>query len=73
MTDSSAPLPTTAPLASDCLGRTCLKWRDDGELTALDLGLVLSRLARVDQQLTGTPQDVRQTQPCQSISVHERI
>jgi hypothetical protein len=30
------------------MGRTCLKWSADGELTALDLGLVLRRLAQVD-------------------------
>jgi hypothetical protein len=27
-----------------CLGRTCLKWGDDGELTSVDLLLVLERL-----------------------------
>ena len=68
MTDSSAPLSAAAPVASDCLGRTCLKWRADGELTALDLGLVLARLAQVDEELTGTPQEIRQPLPCQSIS-----
>ena len=35
----------------DCLGRTCLKWSADGELTALDRSLVLQRLAQVDQQI----------------------
>jgi hypothetical protein len=29
------------PGASDCLGRTCMKWGSDGELAALDLCLVL--------------------------------
>lgn len=33
-----------------CLGRTCLKWGDDGELTSVDLLLVLERLAQVDQE-----------------------
>jgi hypothetical protein len=32
-------------------GPTCLKWGSDGELTSLDLGLVLDRLARVDQRM----------------------
>jgi hypothetical protein len=68
MTDSSEPRPTTAPIARNCLGRTCLKWREDGELTAIDLGLVLAQLAQVDQQLTGTPQEIRQNLPCQSMS-----
>lgn len=43
--------------SSSCLGRTCLKWRADGELTALDLNLVLQRLAQVDQELTVLLQD----------------
>ena len=37
---------------NSCLGRTCLQWREDGELTSLDLSLVLERLARVDGQLS---------------------
>ena len=41
---------------SDCLGRTCLNWSADGELTALDLRLVLERLARVDQQISSLRQ-----------------
>jgi hypothetical protein len=41
---------------SDCLGRTCLKWSADGELTALDLSLVMERLAEVDQQITSLHQ-----------------
>ena len=52
MTDSN---PLNAP--SSCLGRTCLKWGDDGELNALDLSLVLERLAQVDGQLTPGRQD----------------
>jgi hypothetical protein len=39
-----------------CLGRTCLQWGPDGELTALDLNLVLERLARVNSELTAQPQ-----------------
>lgn len=35
------------------LGRTCLKWGADGELTSVDLLLVLGRLAQVDQEVTG--------------------
>jgi len=34
-----------------CLGRTCLKWSSDGELTSLDLLLVLERLAQVDHEV----------------------
>lgn len=33
-----------------CLGRTCLKWTDDGELSRPDLQLILARLARVDAE-----------------------
>ena len=52
------------PNAGDCLGRTCLKWSADGELTALDLSLVLERLAQVDQQITFLPQATPESQPC---------
>lgn len=55
MTDS---IPTL--IASDCLGRTCLQWQPDGELTALDLCLVLDRLALVDAEVLAL---VEQT-PC---------
>lgn len=34
-----------------CLGRTCLKWGRDGDLTRLDYELVLQRLAQVDRQM----------------------
>ena len=69
MTDSTETCTTLmAPVADNCLGRTCLKWSEDGELTAIDLGLVLARLAQVDQQLTSTPQELRQKLPCQSMS-----
>ncbi|MEB3263043.1 MAG: hypothetical protein VKJ66_01580 [Synechococcus sp.] len=37
--------------SSGCLGRTCLKWGADGDLTALDRDLVLQRLAQVDEQV----------------------
>lgn len=33
----------------NCLGRTCLKWQANGELTDLDLQLVLERLSQADQ------------------------
>jgi len=36
----------------DCLGRTCLKWGADGELTDVDLNLLMQRLAVVDPEVT---------------------
>ena len=54
--------------SSSCLGRTCLKWGADGELTALDLSLVLERLAQVDQEVTVLHHHTAQPQPCPSIS-----
>jgi hypothetical protein len=44
MTDSSRQL-----IPGCCLGRTCMKWAADGELSAFDLHLVLERLALVDR------------------------
>ncbi|MFM7456052.1 MAG: hypothetical protein ACKO2W_05635 [Vulcanococcus sp.] len=71
MTDSTHLPRANAPRSFDptsrtCLGRTCLKWGVDGELSALDLSLVLERLAQVDSELTRLPQD--SVQPCPSIS-----
>ncbi len=44
-----APAPGDGTGAS-CLGRTCLKWRDDGELSDRDAQLILRRLVEVDRQ-----------------------
>jgi hypothetical protein len=54
--------------ANSCLGRTCLKWGDDGELTSLDMALVMERLALVDQSVATLHQDTTGSQPCPSIS-----
>jgi hypothetical protein len=62
MTDS-----IQSPAASDCLGRTCLKWGADGELTAQDLSLVLQRLAQVDQEMN--PLVLNQPDPHPSASL----
>lgn len=43
--------PAAAAVSCSCLGRTCLHWRDDGELTEEDRDLVLRRLRLVDPQL----------------------
>lgn len=51
-----------------CLGRTCLKWQADGELTPLDLRLVLERLALVDQDATVLLDRTVDDLPCPSIS-----
>ena len=58
MTDSSLLTSSTS-----CLGRTCLKWSADGELTALDLSLVLQRLARVDRELSSLDTDATLSLP----------
>ncbi len=39
-----------AAAASGCLGRSCMKWGADGELSPLDLQAVLERLSAVDEQ-----------------------
>ncbi len=43
--------------ATTCLGRTCLKWGADGELTALDFDLVMERLAQVDRDVAALSED----------------
>lgn len=59
MTDS-----THTPSTSNCLGRTCLKWGADGELTKLDLNLVMARLAQVDQDVAALYQEMPDQRPC---------
>jgi hypothetical protein len=63
MTDS-----TIQNASGSCLGRTCLKWSADGELTALDLSLVLERLAQVDREVSAVPQSSLDSQPFSSVS-----
>jgi len=60
--------PTIMINASSCLGRTCMKWGMDGELSALDLDLVMERLARVDQDVAALRQDTLNREPCPSFS-----
>ncbi|MGB5136628.1 MAG: hypothetical protein WBN89_15800 [Prochlorococcaceae cyanobacterium] len=62
--------PTITINSSSCMGRTCLKWGVDGELTALDLDLdlVLERLAQVDQDVAALRQGTLDREPCPSIS-----
>ncbi len=52
--------------SSSCLGRTCMKWGIDGELSALDL--VMERLAQVDQDVAALRQDTLNRDPCPSFS-----
>ena len=37
----------------DCLGRSCMKWGQNGELSPLDLQSILERLSAVDDQASG--------------------
>ena len=53
MTDRHRSASIASPSASDCLGRTCLKWGADGELTTFELSLVLERLALAAVPLSG--------------------
>ncbi len=46
------PAGADAQAEPTCLGRTCMKWSADGELTALDVQLVLERLVAVDAALS---------------------
>ena len=49
--------PETKPIEAlgqpSCLGRTCMKWSANGELTELDVQLVLQRLIAVDEEAVG--------------------
>jgi hypothetical protein len=37
----------------DCLGRTCLKWAGNGELSPIDLQEILHRLGEADGEASG--------------------
>jgi len=56
----------TAIGSGTCLGRTCLKWCADGELTALDLSLVMQRLALVDPEVAALQANSPEPLPCRS-------
>lgn len=47
----SIPRSEHSPGGDGCLGRTCMKWGADGELTDLDFQLILQRLGAVDAAL----------------------
>lgn len=40
-----------------CMGRTCMKWGANGDLTALDLAVVMARLAQVDRDVAALQQN----------------
>ena len=52
----------------NCLGRTCLKWRADGELSALDFSLVMQRLALVDPEVSALKEITLEAQFSPSVS-----
>jgi len=46
-------------LGSTCIGRTCLHWGNDGELSDPDYQLIVQRLCRVDLQVSQSLADFR--------------
>jgi hypothetical protein len=48
-TSIASPIDDSKFSTNSCLGRTCLKWGADGELSAVDKQLVLQRLALEDK------------------------
>ena len=51
-----------------CLGITCLKWRADGELSALDFRRVIERLVREDRHVAAIWGNTLDLEPCPSIA-----
>jgi hypothetical protein len=51
-----------------CLGITCLKWRADGELSALDFRRVIERLVREDRHVAAIWGNTLDLEPCPSMS-----
>ena len=50
--ESLGPMAGAADV-NGCLGRSCMKWGEDGELSPLDLQTILERLSAVDEQASG--------------------
>ncbi len=49
-TPNSGSGPIESGSCDELLGRSCMKWGADGELSAVDLQGILARLGAVDQQ-----------------------
>lgn len=62
MKDSNQSQGRRTSRSMDCLGRTCMKWGANGELTSLDLNLVMARLATVDQEVRSNTEDTEAVQ-----------
>jgi len=50
LTPNGGSGPFESESTDDLLGRSCMKWGADGELSAVDLQGILARLGAVDQQ-----------------------
>jgi hypothetical protein len=48
MARTNIPIWNGAPEMENCMGRTCLQWRGNGELNHRDVSLVLQRLCKAD-------------------------
>lgn len=46
-----SPVAHSPTAGGSCLGRTCMKWTSDGELSDIDIQLILQRLREVDAQV----------------------
>jgi len=53
------PISMDEGLGSTCIGRTCLHWGNDGELSDPDYQLIVQRLCRVDRQVSQSLADFR--------------
>lgn len=53
------PISMDEGLGPTCIGRTCLHWGDDGELSDPDYQLIVQRLCRVDLQVSQSLEDFR--------------
>jgi hypothetical protein len=46
-----SPVHNALAARGSCLGRTCMQWTSDGELSDIDVQLILERLREVDAQV----------------------
>lgn len=58
MAHTTIPIWIQAREEDTCMGRTCMQWRRDGELSEGDLSLILQRLCAADAQACAFPDAV---------------
>jgi len=68
MAQNTLSMPLEQASGASCLGRTCMKWSEDGELTDVDVQLILQRLVQADDP---NAQTILKTVPMETVTEDE--